>query len=415
MFESWLDWIKSLSMKEIDLGLDRVHQVLKRLDLSLESTVITVAGTNGKGSTVAGLEAIYLEASKSTGAFTSPYLLHYNEQVRLQGKPVSDQILIDAFQEIKKHSENIPLTPFEFGTLAALWVFKQHRLDVVILEVGLGGRLDAVNAIDSDVSVVTSIALDHMEWLGTTREAIAREKSGIFRPGKPAVCGDFDPPLTLIQHAEAIGSPLFCQRRDFEYQENGFHWNWWSDNKQFCDLPKTALALQNMSTVLKVVELLQPSLPVKREAIDRALKRVTLPGRIQVIPGKIKKILDVSHNPASVALLSDYLKKNPVLGKTRAVFSMLKDKDIFTSLKVIKNVIDHWYIAPLRTSRGMSEDKLRDIFQKENMKNWKMYACIEDAYKTELDDANENDRIVVFGSFHTVAEILRLLSLTDVQ
>jgi len=405
-FEAWLDWIQSLSMKEIDLSLDRVYQVLKRLDISLESTVITVAGTNGKGSTVAGLEAIYLEALKSCGTFTSPFLLHYNEQVRIQGKPVTDQILIAAFQEIKKHSEKIPLTSFEFGTLAALWIFKQHNLDVVILEVGLGGRLDAVNAIDSDVSVVTSIALDHMEWLGTTREAIAREKSGIFRRLKPAVCGDLDPPLTLIQHAKEIGSPLFCQGKHFGYQENDSHWDWWSENDRFADLPYPVLALQNMSTVLKVIELLQPTLPVKREAIDRALMHVNLPGRIQVIPGKIKKILDVSHNPASIALLSDYLKKNPILGKTHAVFSMLKDKDIFSSLKMIKNVIDHWYIAPLHNSRGMSKDALRDIFQKENMKNWKMYHGVNQAYETALIEVEENDRVVVFGSFYTVAEIL---------
>jgi dihydrofolate synthase/folylpolyglutamate synthase len=394
-------------MNEIDLSLSRVKEVLKRLHYFNQSLVITVAGTNGKGSTVKVLEEIYQEAGFSVGAFTSPYLLRYNEQFRVNGISCSDKEICTAFEKIKAHTQNVALTPFEYGTIAALLIFSENPLDVIILEVGLGGRLDAVNAIDADLSIVTTIAMDHMDWLGETREAIAREKAGVFRTNRPAICGDFDPPKTLIQYAAEIGAPLFCQHQQFGFKEKKSSWDWWSSNVELRDLPLPSLALQNVSSALMGVHLLQKYLPVSMDAIHHALKKVVLPGRIQVIPGDIPKILDVSHNPAAVEQLSKYLLKNPIKGKTHAVFSMLADKDVSGTIEVIEKHIDRWHIAPLHVPRGMSTGLLRNIFQKTNIAFWEIYESIDQAYENILGQVSKNDRIVIFGSFHTVAEVYK--------
>jgi len=400
----WLVWIKSITLKEIDLSLIRVKEVLARLHYGSHALVITVAGTNGKGSTVKALETIYLEAGFSVGAFTSPYLLHYNEQIRINGKSCDDATICDAFAKVKAHAGRIPLTPFEFGTLAALCVFSKQPLDVMILEVGLGGRLDAVNAIDADLSIVTTIAIDHVDWLGKTREAIGREKAGIFRQNRPAICGDFDPPSTLINYAKEIDAPLFAQNKQFGFKENKTSWDWWSLNTSLKDLKIPHLNCQNLSTALMAIELLQKSLFVPESVIRNALLKVTLPGRIQVIPGEIPQILDVSHNPHAVSLLANYLLKNPIEGKTYAVFSMLADKDIASTVEVIEKQIDRWHIAPLHIPRGSDKNTLEAIFQK--IADWKMCETIVEAYEEILSKATKNDRIVVFGSFHTVGEIL---------
>lgn len=400
----WLMWIKSITLKEIDLSLTRVKEVLKHLQFIHQAKVVTVAGTNGKGSTVKALETIYLEAGFSVGAFTSPYLEYYNEQIRVNGKPCDDETICEAFATVKTHSENIPLTPFEFGTLAALCVFLKHPLDVIILEVGLGGRLDAVNAIDADVSIVTSIGIDHVEWLGSTRDAIGREKAGIFRQNRPSICGDGDPPASLIQYATDIGALLFCQNQEFGYIENETTWDWWSKTTHLANLPLSHLHLQNLSTALMAIEQLQLFLPVPELAIRDALKKVTLPGRIQLIPGDVPRILDVSHNPHAVALLANYLLKNPVRSKTYAVFSMLADKDISGTLDVIEKHIDHWHIAPLSVPRGIDKNTLATVFQK--ITDWEMHESIVAAYEETLSLATKDDRIVIFGSFHTVGEII---------
>lgn len=406
--DDWLAWMRTLYVKEIDLSLERVLEIGFRLDLLQPiCPIITVAGTNGKGSCVAALETIYLAAGYKVGSFTTPYLFCYNEQVRLQGLPVEDDKFCDVFNCITEAcGQDIRLTMFEYGTLAAFMIFKEANLDIWILEVGLGGRWDAVNVINADVAIVTSIGIDHVDWLGDTREAIAFEKAGIFRTNKPAICGDFDPPLTLIHHVAQINASLFCQNKEFGFKENSLSWTWWSQTKQLENLPFSALALQNMSTVLMAIELLQSKMPVSRAAIDQALSTVMLPGRIQVVPGEVEHIFDVSHNPASVAMLASYLQKHSVPGKNYAVFSMLMDKDIISTLNVIKSYIYQWNSAPVVSERAASLEILLDCFNKAGIKNRVMHDSIKKAYDDVKSIANAGDRILVFGSFRTVAEVL---------
>jgi dihydrofolate synthase / folylpolyglutamate synthase len=406
----WLSWIASIHITEIELGLDRVKQVAARLNvLSPSCPVIIVGGTNGKGSSVAGLEAIYRAAQYHVGAFTSPFLFKHNEQVRIDGVLASDEEFCWAFEKIEAIRGDVSLTPFEFCTLAALLIFKNYKLDVLILEVGLGGRLDAVNIIDADVAVVTSIAIDHVEWLGSTREVIAREKAGIFRTARPAVCGDDYPPASLLECAARLGTPLFCQGRDFHYQANDSDWSWsYRDNHYHC-LPRNALALQNMSTVLMAITLLDHRLPVRRTAIDQGLATVTLTGRIEVIKGPVTEIYDVSHNPAAIALLTSQLKDIPRAGKTHAVFSMLADKDIAESIRTIRDVIDAWYVAPLPVMRAAPAETLSKTFQQADIPQAAFFSSIKEAYETARGVAETGDYLVIFGSFHTVAEVLRVV------
>ncbi|HEX2548484.1 MAG TPA: Mur ligase family protein, partial [Gammaproteobacteria bacterium] len=304
--------------------------------------------------------------------------------------------------------EDVPLTPFEVGTIAALLIFAEYRLDVIILEVGLGGRLDAVNAIDADVAIVTTIAIDHVEWLGSTREAIGREKAGIFRTNLPAICGDFDPPDSILRYASDIDAPLYCQNQQFGFKENKSSWDWWSNETSLKKLPLPKLLLQNVATALMGVQLLQKTLPVPVQAIHNVLKKVALPGRMEIIPGETLKIFDVSHNPAAVALLADYLVKNPVQGKTYAVFSMLADKDIDGTIEGIEKHIDAWYLAPLQVSRGADKETLQEVFLHKNIKDYRIYENIENAYLEAKATAKKDDRIIIFGSFYTVSKCLNL-------
>lgn len=404
--DSWLERIKNQHRKTMDLGLERVRNVASQLDLLKPSCpVITVGGTNGKGSTVAGLEAIYLAAGYRVGAFTSPYLFRFNELVRVQGQPVTDEAFVQAFERIDQARGDVTLTQFEFNTLAALDIFRNSQLDVMILEVGLGGRLDAVNMIDADASVVTSIAIDHADWLGDTREKIALEKAGIFRSGKPGICGDFDPPLTLQQFAADYFVPLFCQNKQFGFKAHDKTWDWWSEHAELANLPLPRLALQNMSTVLMTIDLMQDTLPVKREAIDHALAHVDLPGRIQVVPGDVVKIFDVSHNPAAAQFLAHYLQHHKSPGTTRAVFSMLADKDIVATVAAIKDQIQEWYIAPLAAERGSSLGVLEYCFRTAHVWDVNSFETIKDAYQAALAASKPGDCVVIFGSFYTVAEI----------
>ncbi len=402
--QDWLGWIKSHHKKTMDLGLERVAKVAERLNLLQPNCpVITVAGTNGKGSCVAGLEAIYLAAGYRVGAFTSPYLFRINEEIRIQGKEIGDEKLCQAFACIEKALDDVTLTPFEFITLAALAIFQQANLDICILEVGLGGRLDAVNIINADVAVVASIAIDHADVLGDTREAIAREKAGIFRAHKPAVCGDFSPPNTLIDYAREINAPLFCQEKEFYFRREETSWSWRSKKKHFENLSLPTIALQNMATVLMAIELLQSKLNVNRHAIDVGLTKINLPGRIQVIPGDITRIFDVSHNPAAAEFLATYLRENNQAKKTRAVFSMLVDKDILGTILVMKELIDEWHIAPLPVERGTPINKLAACFQAAKIKNFSEHASVADAYQAAMTKSKSNEQVVVFGSFYTVA------------
>lgn len=402
----WLAWISSLSTAEIKLGLERVKIVAQRLNiLPPPCPVIIVGGTNGKGSTVAGLESIYRAANYRVGAFTSPYLFRHNEQVRINGQEASDEELCLAYTKIDSARGDIELTPFEFCTLAALVIFQHHLLEIWILEVGLGGRLDAVNIVDADVAITTSISIDHVEWLGPTREAIAYEKAGIYRPHQPAICGDFHPPKSLSDYAAEIGAPFYCQGKTFSFAGREKNWSWQFSDTYYADLPYNGLALQNMSTALMAITLLQHRLPVSREAIMQGLKQVQLMGRLQTIEGPIVEIYDVSHNPASVALLADHVKTMSCRGRTHAVFSMLVDKDIAESIRLICGQIDTWYIASLNTKRAIPSQALLKFFHEADINMVTLFSSIEEAYDVALYNAKPGDRIVIFGSFHTVAEV----------
>lgn len=404
----WLIYMGSVHVTDIDLGLDRVKKVAERLQvLTPTCTVITVGGTNGKGSTAAGLESIYRAAGYRTGVFTSPYLFRYNEQVRMDGKAVEDDELCIAFEKVEAARGDVSLTQFEFGTLAALILFKAQALDVWILEVGLGGRLDAVNIIDADVAVITSIAIDHVSWLGDTREKIGAEKAGIFREGKPVVCGDDDPPTSMIETAGKLRAPFYQRGKNFNFQESADSWIFVDESIRDENLPLNSLATQNMAVVIKVISLLQHHLPIKREAIDAGLKNVNLCGRIQIIPGPVTEIYDVSHNPASVAFLNKKLDTLACAGKTYAIFSMLEDKDIVESLLNIKDKVDFWYVAPLHIKRAASAELLRKAFEKAGVtKNILFFQFLDQAYQQSLKQTVPGDRLLIFGSFHTVAEIL---------
>jgi dihydrofolate synthase / folylpolyglutamate synthase len=401
----WLQWIKCQHTQPIDLSLERVGEMASRLDVLMpQCPVITVAGTNGKGSCVAGLEAIYRAGGYRVGAFTSPYLFNFNEQIRIQGFSVEDEVICYAFERIIMLCGEIRLTQFELGTLAALLIFRDAKLDVWLLEVGLGGRYDAVNALDADMALISSIGIDHVEWLGETRELIAREKAGIMRPNRPAICGDFDPPQSLIDYAYEIKAPLFCQNKQFGFTKHIEHWEWWSEHHHLKNLPMPSLALQNMATVLMAVHLLQNKLPISSEVINTALSAVTLPGRIQVIPGDVTHIFDVSHNPAAAEWLANYLQNNVILGNTHAVFSMLSDKDILATIQVIKEKINYWHCAPLAIDRGASLEKLDLAFLEADVHNVSQYSSIATALKVARTEAKRGDRIVIFGSFHTVSQ-----------
>jgi len=407
----WLALIQSLPITEVTLGLDRVKTVAERLGvLKPRCKVIIVGGTNGKGSTVATLEAIYQAAAYQVGTFTTPFLLKYNEQVKLNGQMVADAAFCEAFAKIEKARGDILLTPFEFSTLAALIIFQKTPLDILILEVGLGGRLDAVNIIDADVSIITSIGIDHTYWLGTTREAIAIEKAGILRQNKPAVCGDEEPPLTLVAAAQEKGAIFFCQGKDFNYEEETETWSWFSTYPaspiRYGDLPKNALLLQNLSTALMAMHLLSDVLPVSESALRKGLSSVTLAGRLQVLPGKVTEIHDVAHNPAAVTLLKSALKKRHDVGKRLAVFSMLADKDILACINIMADVIDEWFIAPLQTKRAANQESLKTHFKKAHVTQAHFYTSIPQAYAAAYAQAQAGDCIIVFGSFHTLAEAL---------
>lgn len=405
----WLQYINKLHTQTIDLGLGRVQTVAARLALLRPTCpVIIVGGTNGKGSTVAGLSFIYRAAGYKVGTFTSPILFKHNEYVRINGEVASDADYCMAYTKIEAVRGEITLTPFEFHTLAALLIFKNTPLDVLVMEVGLGGRLDAVNILDADVAVVTSIDIDHSEYLGFTREAIGREKAGIFRPNKPAICGDFNPPLSLISAATTIGAPLYCQGKDFWFEDKAgmTTWSWSCADIQYTRLPRNALATQNMAIVLMAVTLLQDRLVTNKLAIENGLRQTTLPGRIEVIPGPITKILDVAHNPAAVKWLANYLKAQKISGRTLAIFSMLIDKDMDESLKAIQSEIDYWYVAPLKTERATPKTLLEQAFAKNQIQYVRFYAAIKEAYEHAMNDAHIGDRVVIFGSFYTVAAVL---------
>ncbi len=410
--QDWLEWQSTLHPKEIELGLERVAAVWQRLHPDRFSpTVITVGGSNGKGSSVAMLAAILRAAGYRVGCYTSPHLWRYNERIRIDGTEASDAEICQAFEQVEHARGDTQLTYFEFGTLAALHIFSQQQLDIVILEVGLGGRLDAVNIIDPDVALITTIAIEHTEWLGHSRDEIALEKGGILRSGKPAVIGDSNPPAVLLELAESLDISPLIAGRDYAWQRHGQKWVWSGSEEQLRDLPMPQLMgefqLQNAAAVLAVIAQLQSRHPVDHAAIYEGLRNVELAGRFQLIEGAVTTILDVAHNPEAAIALAESLRAQACSGATLALFSALADKDIPAVVAPMIGLIDGWYLAPLQEGRAASVDTLQRALLDAGVEpSWiRLFPTPSAAFSGAQSDAVAGDRILVFGSFHTVAGI----------
>src|SRR5262252_4957945 len=408
----WLDYIERIHPKTIQLGLERVTEVRDALGKSSGAVVLTVAGTNGKGSTCAILEAILLAAGYKVGLYTSPHLLRYNERVRIDGTPVDDDRLCAAFEEVERARGKVSLTYFEFGTLAAWEIFASRPLDAVILEVGLGGRLDAVNAFDADCAVLTTVDLDHMDYLGDTREAIGREKSGIFRPARPAIVADPDPPRSVLDHAAAIGVDLQLIGRDFGFVQQGQQWMAWGRDGRRGGLAHPVLRgvrqLANAAAAIAALGALRERVPVGMQDVRMGLARVELAGRFQVLPGRPTVVLDVAHNPQAARVLAENLGDMGFYPETHAVFGMLKDKDIAGVCAVLKNSFSSWSVADLAVPRGATADALARALKEAGARgDVSRFAHPREAYAAARKRSSENDRIVVFGSFHTVADVMQ--------
>jgi dihydrofolate synthase / folylpolyglutamate synthase len=418
--DGWLAYLETLHPKSIAMGLERVRAVEANLDASIACPVVTVTGTNGKGSTCAMLESVLRCAGYAVGLYTSPHLMRYNERVRIRGREATDAELLAAFNAVEdarvatKGRDGVPalLTYFEFGTLAALWLFARAELDVLVLEVGLGGRLDAVNVVDATVAVLTSVAIDHADYLGPTREDIGREKAGVFRSGRLAVCADASPPASVVARAEAIGAKLFRIGREYGFVNEGSQWKYWGPGGKRFGLPFPALRgayqLNNAATVLAVIDLLWDTLPVSGGALREGLLTVDLPGRFQVLPGRPTVVLDVAHNPHAASVLADELGAMGYYPLTIAVFGMFADKDMAGVAAAMTSRVDRWFIASLPGPRGASAEATRDTLVAAGVdaSALRVFPDMASAFVAARDTAGETDRIIVFGSFLTVAAVL---------
>jgi len=409
----WLAHIERIHPKSILLGLERVAKVRDALGRSTAAVIFTVAGTNGKGSTCAILEAILIAAGYKVGLYTSPHLLRYNERVRVKGMPIPDSRLCTAFEAVDSARGDVLLTYFEFSTLAAWEIFTSEPLDAVILEVGLGGRLDAVNAFDCDCALLTSIALDHMDYLGHSRESIGAEKAGIFREGRPAIVADPDSPSSVTDCATAVGAELRLIGRDFGFERQEQQWMYWGEGGRRAGLAHPALRgahqLVNASAALAALEALRARVPVGMQDIRNGLALAQLPGRFQVLPGRPVIVLDVAHNPHAAAVLSENLGEMGFYSQTLAVFGMLRDKDIAGVCRALKARISTWLAADLPVPRGAGAEMLSEGLASVGVSRGDVlqFRTPREAYASARKRANENDRIIAFGSFHTVAEILQ--------
>lgn len=414
----WLRWQETLHPSSIDLGLERMHRTLQRLGWRQPACpVITVAGTNGKGSTVALTARILRAAGYRVGTFTSPHLIRYNERIVIDGREVSDESLVAAFERIDAARGDDTLTFFEFNTLAALLVFDTAGLDAIVLEVGLGGRLDSVNAVDADVAIVTSIALDHCDWLGSDVETIGREKAGIFRAGKPAVFGSREMPASIAAVAQQMDTPLLRLGHDFDWRRDGERWSWRGRAGGYEDLPRPALhgelQFDNASAVLCALECLSSRLPITREAIEQGLSDVTLPGRFQVVrraqPAGVEWILDVAHNPAAAQALAGQLAARPSGGRTIAVCGILGDKDIEGIACALRGAFDAWIVVGLQSPRAVPVDVLSQRLSKMDATVASTASDVAAGCEAAQAMSQSGDRIVVFGSFLTVGPALEWL------
>jgi len=410
---SALDWLYGTQLFGIKLGLENMRRLLDLIGLPGKAQhIIHVAGTNGKGSTCAILETILRESGYKTGLFTSPHLLEYNERIRLAGENAPDELIVEAFERIDAARQGITLTYFEFGTLAAFSVFAEQGVEVAILEVGLGGRLDAVNILDADCAIVTSIDLDHQALLGPDKESIGFEKAGIFRKGRPAIFGDRDPPGRLVAHATAIGAQLQVLGQDFRFEAAERQWDFLGKRGAKRALPIPALRgrwqLKNASSALAALDELADRIPVSLGEVKRGLTLVRLAGRLQVLPGRPAVVLDVAHNPHAARHLADGLGDMGFHENTLGVFAILGDKDIDGVVDAMKGRIDRWYAASSVSDRAAPTARVVEVLAARGLGPvTRAFASVASAFDAARRDAGPNDRIVVFGSFTTVAEALR--------
>jgi dihydrofolate synthase/folylpolyglutamate synthase len=414
--DGWLAYLETLHPKSIAMGLDRVRAVFDRMQIALACPVLTVAGTNGKGSTCAMIDAMLRCAGYRVGLYTSPHLLRYNERVVIDGVAADDASLVAAFNAVEDArtaaEQPTPLTYFEFGTLATFAIFAGAKLDAAVLEVGLGGRLDAVNIVDADVAVLTSVDIDHADYLGATREEIGREKAGIFRPGRFAICADNDPPRSVVEHAAAIGAMLLRAGVDFGAVAQGSQWRYYGPGGSRYGLPHPALRggyqLGNAAAAIAALGSLRERLPLPAGAIRDGLANVELPGRFMVLPGRPTIVLDVAHNPHAARALAACLDTMGFHPRTIAVAGMLADKDIDGVVRALRGKVDRWHVASLTGPRGAPAAMLREklIAAGVSPEMIREHRDVSAAYAQAQAEANETDRIVVFGSFVTVAAAL---------
>jgi dihydrofolate synthase / folylpolyglutamate synthase len=442
----WLQWLESLHPTEIDLGLDRINRVAKRLlpefflsdgTQSLPFTVITVGGTNGKGSTIAFLQSILISSGYTVGTYTSPHFIHYNERIQINTLPISDCDLCCAFEQIELIRGDISLSYFEYGTLAAIYHFNQSKCDVIVLEVGLGGRLDAVNILDSDCSLVTTVDLDHQDWLGDNKESIGFEKAGIFRQGKVAIYGDNNAPESVVKYAREIGAKLWLHDSDFSYKSHLDHWevlvaSGLLDNADLIKLKPLKLPnllgdiqFKNACNAIMLLYSLQKQLSqISLRTINQGILAAFISGRYQSLinsPGNnVEVIVDVAHNPQAARILKQFLSNHNYEGKTHAIFSILNDKDAFSVTQQLKHVFDSWNLFPVDSARAMNTKEIKNILQR-HVKNIPItcYNDFSSAYEMLMEQINpmdknashpsdniKNNRIIIFGSFFTVAKAM---------
>ena len=411
--DAWLERIERLHKRPIDLTLDRVRDVAHRLGLAARCPTFIVGGTNGKGSTCAMLDAILRAAGYKVGLYTSPHLLAFNERAQVNGVPVTDADLVELFEAVEAARGTTTLTYFEFTTLAVLRLFESLPLDAMVLEIGLGGRLDAVNIVDADCSILTSVDIDHTAYLGSTREAIGFEKAHIFRAGRPAICAEPKPPASVLAVARELDADLWLAGRDFGHSGDRQQWVYRGRTARRASLPYPALRganqLLNASGALAALEALADRLPVSQQAVRQGLLAVEIPARFQVLPGKPCVVLDVAHNPHAAAVLAANLDSMGFFPRTQAVFGMLRDKDVTGVIARLANRVDRWHVGPTPGSRGAGSEWLAACVREGATKEQDIveHATLADAYGAARSEVDADDRIVVFGSFTTVAEVMR--------
>jgi dihydrofolate synthase/folylpolyglutamate synthase len=410
--DDWLRWQESLNPRLVDLGLDRAARVAGRMGLeALPMPVVTVAGTNGKGSCVAYLAGILESAGHAVAAYTSPCLGRYNESLLLGGREVSDDELIAGFENVERARRGAALTFFEYRTLAALDIIRRSPVSVALLEVGLGGRLDAVNLMDADVAVVTSVDLDHTDWLGADRESIGREKAGIFRPDRPAVCGDASPPASLVSHARALGAALHTLGSEFSVVRDANGWSWHGPGRRLRDLPEPGMSGDvqhtNAAVALMALQLLEPQLTAGETAVREGIANAWLPGRQQIFSGAVERVVDVAHNAEAARALARTLAGRPPARCTHAVLAMLSDKDPAAVAGAVGDTVDAWYTASLPGPRGEDGERIAaSLHEQFPAHPVSVHADVVAAWKAALDAARSGDRVIAVGSFLTAGQVL---------